>query len=277
MRDRERPAILTPGPWLALAITALWLGSLLLIGWLDPFSYRWPGVLPLWGWLALIILIRTFLQTGLFIVAHDAMHLCLVPGNSLLNSLIGRIALALYACIPYRPCRANHLRHHQAPGGRKDPDFHDGQHTHPLFWYVTFMRGYLSAGQIASLLVVWGMGLLTLQAFTTRPLLVVALFWIVPLVLSSIQLFLFGTYLPHRDQSARSGCTHQVGSSSLPPALSLLTCYHFGYHWEHHHHPDSPWYALPSLRRPGHGERGGGAGHPPLRGAPRTGVKVETR
>ena len=235
---------------------ALWLSSLLVIGWLDPFGSRWGGGAPGWIGMMLIILVRTFLQTGLFIVAHDAMHGCLLPGNLRCNTLLGRIALGLYACIPYRHCRSNHIRHHRSPGDRNDPDFHDGLHTHPLFWFFSFMRGYLSAGQILSLLAIWGIGLAALHPSTSHPLLVLGLFWILPLVLSSVQLFLFGTYLPHRGQSAPPGSSHQVGSSSLPPALSLLTCYHFGYHWEHHHYPNSPWYSLPSLRRPGQAERG---------------------
>ncbi|MCP9771352.1 fatty acid desaturase [Synechococcus sp. Tobar12-5m-g] len=256
MSKRRTVEVLAPGPWLALAIMALWLSSLLLIGWLDPFGSRWGGGPPGVIGMILVILIRTFLQTGLFIVAHDAMHGCLLPGNLRCNTLLGRIALGLYACIPYRHCRSNHIRHHRSPGDRNDPDFHDGLHTHPLFWFFSFMRGYLSAGQILSLLAIWGIGLAALHPNTSHPLLVLGLFWILPLVLSSVQLFLFGTYLPHRGQSAPPGSSHQVGSSSLPPALSLLTCYHFGYHWEHHHYPNSPWYSLPSLRRPGQAERG---------------------
>ncbi|HYD98464.1 MAG TPA: fatty acid desaturase, partial [Alphaproteobacteria bacterium] len=30
--------------------------------------------------------------------------------------------------------------------------------------------------------------------------------------------------------------------------VSLLTCYHFGHHHEHHLRPDVPWWRLPSLR-----------------------------
>jgi beta-carotene ketolase (CrtW type) len=197
-----------------------------------------------------LLLIRAFLHTGLFIVAHDAMHGSLVPDHRPLNRILGGLALALYACIPYGRCRTNHLLHHRSPGHPDDPDFHDGRHTHPLRWYITFMGGYLSAGQMGSLLALWSLVLLVLSLTTPHPLATLTLFWIVPLVLSSIQLFLFGTYLPHRSHSSAKPGFDQVQSTSLPPVLSFLTCFHFGYHREHHHHPNVPWYALPSLRRP---------------------------
>ncbi|WP_310485476.1 fatty acid desaturase [Chamaesiphon sp. VAR_48_metabat_403] len=72
-------------------------------------------------------------------------------------------------------------------------------------------------------------------------------FWILPIVLSSMQLFFFGTYLPHRSGSFEN--PHHAISSNYPLVLSFLTCYHFGYHWEHHEYPGVPWYGLPSMRR----------------------------
>jgi beta-carotene ketolase (CrtW type) len=74
-----------------------------------------------------------------------------------------------------------------------------------------------------------------------------ALFWFLPIVLSSLQLFFFGTYLPHRSETA--GGTHHAVSSNYPFVISLLTCYHFGYHWEHHEYPNLPWYSLPAIRQ----------------------------
>jgi len=41
---------------------------------------------------------------------------------------------------------------------------------------------------------------------------------------------------------------HHALSSNFPPWLSLLTCYHFGYHREHHEAPGVPWWRLPELR-----------------------------
>ncbi|MDT8325299.1 MAG: fatty acid desaturase, partial [Bacteroidota bacterium] len=31
--------------------------------------------------------------------------------------------------------------------------------------------------------------------------------------------------------------------------FSFLTCYHFGYHEEHHTRPGVPWWRLPAARR----------------------------
>ncbi len=73
------------------------------------------------------------------------------------------------------------------------------------------------------------------------------LFWFLPIVLSSMQLFLFGTYLPHRSEDSEN--SHHAVSSNYPLILSFLTCYHFGYHWEHHEYPHLPWYKLPSMRQ----------------------------
>ena len=73
--------------------------------------------------------------------------------------------------------------------------------------------------------------------------------WIVPQVLSSVQLFYFGTYLPHRPTSPYQGeGLHKARSNSYPTWLSLITCYHFGYHFEHHYAPFVPWWSLPRFR-----------------------------
>jgi len=37
----------------------------------------------------------------------------------------------------------------------------------------------------------------------------------------------------------------------LPEWLSLLACYHFGYHLEHHQDPQLAWHELPRRRREG--------------------------
>jgi len=73
------------------------------------------------------------------------------------------------------------------------------------------------------------------------------LFWILPLLLSSMQLFYFGTYLPHRNHNGISD-RHRARSSDFPLMISFLTCYHFGYHWEHHEYPHLPWFKLPAAR-----------------------------
>jgi beta-carotene ketolase (CrtW type) len=229
----------------AALILLSWLLSLVLLLAAPP---AWLPV-PL---LLVALLLRTQLQTGLFIVGHDAMHRVLLPERPLWNDRLGAAVLALYAGLPYRHCRQNHQRHHQRTATAADPDFHGDPAAGVLAWYGRFMAGYLSAAQMARLLAAWGILVLlagTLAAAGWRQacvrLLVVC---ILPLLFSSLQLFLVGTYLPHRRQ--RSPLQHAAADNlPLPAWLSLLACYHFGYHREHHSAPDLAWFQLPARYR----------------------------
>ena len=238
----DHPAVMGRGFWLSLGIFFAWLASLLLLLMTDPIGWSPPGLL-------LAVALRTFLQTGLFILGHDAMHRSLVPGHRWLNDGLGRLALLLYAALPYGQCRRHHLRHHRIPGRVGDPDFRATSGDGVLLWYRSFMGNYLSADQLARLLLVWALVALALARLEPLRAVHVALFWILPLVLSSIQLFLFGTYFPHR-HGGNPGDLHG-GIRSLPCSqlLSLLACYHFGYHREHHAYPAVPWFRLPQLSR----------------------------
>jgi beta-carotene ketolase (CrtW type) len=230
------------GLGLALAIVAAWIVSLILLL-TQPVSWQTPAaLLPL-------IWIRTFLQTGLFIVGHDAMHGSLLPASPLWNQRIGRVVLALYAWLPWEPSCRNHYSHHRAPGSPQDPDHQGGRSRGPLHWYRRFMASYLTPTQMAGLLSIWLISLALLHPFHPHPLANLLLFWTLPLVLSSLQLFVVGTYLPHRQGEGRSSDRHRAASLAWPEPLSLLACYHFGYHWEHHQHPHLPWYRLPAARR----------------------------
>ena len=44
---------------------------------------------------------------------------------------------------------------------------------------------------------------------------------------------------------------HNARSDDFTTLTSLATCFHFGYHLEHHRRPDVPWWALPDARRAG--------------------------
>ena len=199
-------------------------------------------------WLVLAILGRTFLHTGLFIIAHDAMHRSLVPNHQVANDLIGKFAIWLYAFFPYERCRKNHWRHHRYPGQIRDPDFHDCIHRHPLRWYLKFIGEYLPLSQFIILGSSWGLIFYILNQIFQISLVNFIVFWILPLLLSSIQLFYFGTYLPHRGNEKESSNSHHAHSTNYPIFWSFLTCYHFGYHWEHHEYPNIPWYRLPEIR-----------------------------
>ena len=196
-----------------------------------------------------MVFIRTFLHTGLFVVAHDAIHGSLCPNRPSLNATVGHLMLGLYAFLPYDKSYTNHWMHHDYPAQVCDPDFHDGLNHHPVLWYFNFMVEYLPFTQFLVFLTGWmGLFFITVQGCGVHWENVV-LFWVLPLILSSVQLFIFGTYLPHRGPHPVSVCTdresHRAHTSNYPIIVSFLTCYHFGYHWEHHEHPHVPWYQLP--------------------------------
>jgi beta-carotene/zeaxanthin 4-ketolase len=219
----------------AIFIMSLWIGTLIIFLGLD------LSKLSPFHWVA-IVLIRTFFHTGLFILAHDAMHGSLIPQSASINQRLGRLALGLYAVLPYERVQANHHKHHQSPGQTGDPDFHNGIQHHPLFWYFQFLGTYVSIKQMAVLITVVGLGLAAaiflLNVSVTNCILV----WMVPLILSSMQLFCFGTYFPHRNESTGPQSTY------YPKLLSLLICYHFSYHQEHHLYPDVAWHSLPNYK-----------------------------
>jgi beta-carotene ketolase (CrtW type) len=189
-----------------------------------------------------IVLARTFLQTGLFILAHDAMHQSLVPGNVELNHAIGKFAIGLYAVLNYDQCLRNHRLHHQIPGQVGDPDFHNGSNPQGLSWYFRFLRTYLPVSQMLLFLTIVGSGLVGLIFVLQVSVVNCVLVWMAPLILSSLQLFCFGTYFPHRNED------NVIRSAYYSRVISFLVCYNFSYHQEHHKHPDVPWYALPDSK-----------------------------
>lgn len=205
---------------------------------------------PLWL-LVVLVLLRAQLQTGLFIVAHDAMHGLLVPRRTRWNNAIGAVALLLYAGLPFAACLRQHQRHHRAPGSLQDPDFPNDLRAGALAWYRQFLARYLSQTQMLLLLTSWALVLAITTAAAEVPLAValwrVLLFVTLPLLLSSLQLFVFGTFLPHRCQRHPAQRAHPI-SLNLPPWLSLLACFHFGYHREHHDNPGLSWFELPAAR-----------------------------
>jgi len=70
-------------------------------------------------------------------------------------------------------------------------------------------------------------------------------FWMVPAVLATLQLFVFGTYLPHRGEHEADN-HHKSRSQRQWPlhVWAFVSCYFFGYHYEHHDQPYLPWWRL---------------------------------
>jgi beta-carotene/zeaxanthin 4-ketolase len=225
------------GLLVAMTIAILWIGSLVFLSFIDIVRLS-PGLILLG------ILGRIFIQTGIFIVAHDAIHGSICPRNRKLNDAIGQFAVTLYALLDYQQLAVNHWQHHLQPGQASDPDFHD---CNRFIWYLRFMKGYLNLRQIIIQFLGLGTILIVLHVGLHIPVSNLFLFWILPIFFSTMQLFYFGTYLPHRASNPEN--SHQATSSNYSLVWSFLTCYHFGYHWEHHEYPFLAWYDLPSVRQ----------------------------
>jgi beta-carotene/zeaxanthin 4-ketolase len=207
-----------------------------------------------WTWTSvalspLIIAFQCWLYVGLFIIAHDCMHTSLIPGRPAWNRAIGQLCLGLYAGFSFDRMMPKHHAHHRHAGLHDDPDF-DSRAPHGFWrWFAKFFGEYFSWRELALITAVTWTYLLVLGA----PLANVLLFWALPALLSALQLFTFGTYLPHRPPVDLDGAPgfadrHNARSNDFPWLVSLLTCFHFGYHHEHHLSPGTPWWRLPTLR-----------------------------
>ncbi|CAA9503516.1 MAG: Beta-carotene ketolase [uncultured Sphingomonas sp.] len=224
-------AVLIVAAWLSLHVYAVFFHSLSAVsGWL---------------WALPLVLALIWLSVGLFIVAHDAMHGSLAPGRPALNRFFGRLTLLLYAGFWMDRLAPKHFDHHRHVGTDRDPDFSADHPTRFWPWYLAFMRRYFGLREAAILTVlVWSYVLLL-----GAPLGNLLLFWALPSIASSVQLFYFGTYLPHRHEESPFADEHRARSNEYGWLASLLTCFHFGYHREHHLSPGTPWWALPAERQ----------------------------
>ena len=239
--NRSEPARLQTlvGLSLAAGIFGLWLASHIY----GVFFFPLEG----WNWLAapFLIALQSWCFVGLFIIAHDAMHGSLAPGRPLLNDRIGTVLLFLYAGFAYGKLRGAHFDHHKHSGTPGDPDFDADHPRSAARWYVTFFKRYFG----------WLSVLYVSTAVTSYVVLLgaslwnVTVFYGIPAILSSVQLFYFGTYRPHRHEDDRFADRHNARSLDYSWLASLASCFHFGYHREHHIAPKTPWWGLPALRR----------------------------
>ncbi|MBE9138973.1 fatty acid desaturase [Nodosilinea sp. LEGE 07088] len=228
---------------------SLYWASLILLMWFVSLA----GALTLFNvqtqatWLLFGVFVRTFLHTGLFIVTHEAIHNN-ISGYPRLNDAFGYVTSCLYALLPYRLLAKNHRLHHRFPATKRDPDHHSREIKGFWAWYIKFMVTYQADGQVWVSLI--GIGAIFCAFMTCHVSMAnVMLFWIIPMVVSSLQLFTFGIFLPHRQGGNSSEYCHGIKSINLPVFWSFITCYHFGYHLEHHLHPHLPWYQLPQVYR----------------------------
>ncbi len=182
------------------------------------------------------VIFQTWIYTGLFITGHDAMHRT-VSKNAIANKTIGTIAVALYAGMSYRKLIKNHWEHHKFPGTKYDPDF-SVKYQNFWIWWSIFMYKYITISQ----LIIMAVGYNLLAYFFPEKS--VVFFWLIPAFLSTLQLFYFGTYRPHRYPHSEKMKPHNARTQKLNHLWALISCYFFGYHNEHHCYPGTPWWKL---------------------------------
>ncbi|MEE4152720.1 MAG: fatty acid desaturase [Erythrobacter sp.] len=194
--------------------------------------------------------VQVWLSVGVFIVCHDAMHGSLAPGLPRLNAAIGTMLLFLYAGFAWKQLRDAHFAHHRYAGHSGDPDF-DEQHPSDFArWYGTFFRRYFGWRSILYVHTVVGIYWLVIGV----PMVQIVVLYGLPALVSSVQLFYFGTYRPHHHAPADPFADrHNARSNDFGTLASLFSCFHFGYHLEHHRRPEVPWWALPAAKRAGIG------------------------
>lgn len=218
---------------IALLIISIWGGHLYFILSFVDVSLTNP-------WMYIHILIQAYLYTGLFITGHDAMHQS-VSKIKWLNNAIGYVSVFLFAGMSYRRLIRNHWDHHRYPGTEKDPDFYVKSQNFFAWWFM-FMVRYTTVIQIVIMAVLFN--LLKLK-FDVSALIV---FWIVPAFLGTFQLFYFGTFVPHRKPHTEKMGKHRARTLRRNHLWAMLSCYFFGYHYEHHVFPGIPWWKLYSVK-----------------------------
>jgi len=211
------------GVLIAVVVIAVWLSSLsFLLSW----NFEWSNPL-----VYLMIFVQMHLYTGLFITAHDAMH-GTISSNKTVNNFIGYLSVFLYAGFFYNRLYAKHHKHHSHVHTEEDPDFA----PHGFWkWYLRFMLNYVTVIQ----LIIMAAAFNVLQIWFEQQNLL--LFWVLPSLLSTFQLFYFGTYQPHKGNHENEYHSSTLQKNHL---LAFFTCYFFGYHLEHHQKPATPWWQL---------------------------------
>ncbi|MGX7688362.1 fatty acid desaturase [Flectobacillus roseus] len=180
------------------------------------------------------LLIQTHLYTGVFITAHDAIHGVVMPHRPKVNYVIGWLCATLFAFNNYNKLSSKHHLHHKHAASEQDPDYYAGNFFR---WYLKFALEYVTIWQIILMAVTYNLLKLIFPMWN------LILFWEVPAILSTLQLFYFGTYLPHRGEHDPSD-KHKARSQGLNHWIAFFTCYFFGYHHEHHAYPYLPWWKL---------------------------------
>jgi beta-carotene/zeaxanthin 4-ketolase len=215
----------------AFIVISAWLLHLIYILSYLEFAFSNP-------WLYVHILVQTFLYTGLFITAHDAMHGA-ISKNKTINNTFGNIATFLFAGMSYKKLRKNHGLHHKAPASAEDPDFYTRSQNFWIWWGV-FMWRYLTIWQLIIMAAAYNVFIHLLGLNEIR----VLVLWAFPAILGTLQLFWVGVWWPHREPHLPHMMPHRARSQHKNHLWALISCYFFGYHWEHHEDQYIPWWKL---------------------------------
>lgn len=218
---------------IASVIILMWAGHLI-------YSFLSVPAVPASPMMYIHMLIQTYLYTGLFITAHDAMH-GTVSRRKRVNRLVGTVSLLLFAGMNYNKIIKNHHLHHKYPGSGNDPDFNTFSQNFGIWWF-RFMMEYITLIQLAIMAIAFSI----LNIWISQPALFA--FWIIPAFLSTLQLFYFGTYLPHRYPHNEDMKPHNSRSQKKNHLWAMVSCYFFGYHNEHHESPGTPWWQLYKIK-----------------------------
>lgn len=215
------------GVFIALIIISLW-AYFLFLGLSYDINYRFI-------YTYLLIILQVHLFTGLFITAHDSMHNSLSE-NRFINDFIGKTCLTLFVFNSYKILKPNHFKHHRYVATTDDPDYYQGNF---LVWYYNFLKQYISTKQIFLAALLFNF----LSLFFNKEN--VLLYWALPSILSTFQLFYFGTYIPHKGEHDNF---HKSGTLNKNHLYAFFSCYFFGYHYEHHDSPKTSWWLLYKLK-----------------------------
>jgi len=207
----------------ATVVISCWFISLyFLLNW----SFVWTNPL-----VYLLVFVQMHLYTGLFITAHDAMH-GTISKNNTINDFIGYLSVFLYAGFFYNRLYKKHHQHHRYVHTEQDPDYAAYGFWQ---WYLKFMLNYVSVVQLIIMAIAYNV----LKIWVDERNLL--LFWVLPSLLSTFQLFYFGTYLPHNGEHDNE---YHSSTQSKNHFWAFISCYFFGYHLEHHQKPATPWWLL---------------------------------
>ena len=179
------------------------------------------------------------------------MHGLVLPKYPLCNKYIGMLCVQLYAFFDYDLLLTAHTEHHRhATDLDHDPDYHEYQYDQEwktiIVWFFGFMKEYISIKPMVYRSILYGILL-----YYGYDHLEINLFWSLPAISSSIQLWYFGTYLVHRrfygdfNGNRVSNELNSYTDYTKSAWYHVFTCFGFGIHYEHHKYPYLPWWYLP--------------------------------